>query len=286
MLNKLRLRLRALFFKSKMEEELNEEAQFHLEREIEENVARGMSAEEARYAALRSFGGIERVKEESRDERGIRLLEEVWQDLGYGARLLLNSPGFTAVAVVTLALGIGANSAIFSVINALLLRQLPYRDPGKLVQVWETDGKRGDNAMTASYPNFIDWRDQNHVFEQIAAYTDRNFILRGTADPERIHGAIVSPSFFPMLDIKPIVGRVFLPEEDHPNRVFSAVISERLWQRRFNSDPQIIGKTVGIDDENYTVIGVVAGVTDLSELPNDTEVWLPISFAIAFKIRS
>src|SRR5262245_54264501 len=276
MLNKLRLRLRALFLKSKMEEELDEEVRSHLEREIEENIARGMSPEEARYAALRSFGGVDRVKEESRDERGIRLLEELWQDLRYGARMLLKNPGFSAVAVVTLALGIGANSAIFSVIDALLLRQMPYRDPDKLVQVWETDAKRGDNAMTASYPNFIDWRNQNHVFEQIAAYTDRNFILRGTADPERIHGAIVSPSFFPMLDIKPIVGRVFLPEEDHPHRVFSAVISERLWQRRFNSDPQIIGKSVSIGDGSFTVIGVVAGITDLWELPNDTEIWLPI----------
>src|SRR5215475_15948381 len=231
MLNKLRLRLRAIFFKSKMEVELDEEVRFHLEREREENIARGMGPEDARLAALRSFGGVERVKEESRDERGVRIIEELWQDLRYGARMLFNSPGFTTVAVVTLALGIGANSAIFSVINALLLRQLPYSDPDKLVQVWETDAKRGDNAMTASYPNFADWRDQNHVFEQIAAYSGDGFILKGTADAERIQGAIVSPSFFPMLGIKPMVGRVFLPEEDHPNKVFSAVISERLWRR-------------------------------------------------------
>src|SRR5215470_18215893 len=188
MLNKLRLRLRAFFFKSKMEEDLDEEVRFHLEREIEENIARGMSQDEARFAALRSFGGVERVKEESRDERGVRLMEELWQDLRYGARMLLNSPGFTAVAVVTLALGIGANSAIFSVIDALLLRQLPYSDPDKLVQVWETDVKRGDKAVSASYPNFADWRDQNHVFEQIAAYSGGGFILTGTADPERIQG--------------------------------------------------------------------------------------------------
>ncbi len=285
MLNKLRMRLRAIFFKPKMEEELDEEVRFHLERECEENIARGMRPEDARLAAIRNFGGVERVKEESRDERGIRLLEEVWQDLRYGARMLLNRPGFTAVAVVTLALGIGANSAIFSVINALLLRQLPYSDADKLVQVWETDVKRGDNTMTASYPNFVDWRDQNHVFEQIAAYSDGGYILTGTANPERIQGAIVSPSFFPMLGIKPMMGRVFLPEEDHPNKVFSAVISERLWRRRFNSDPAIIGKTVSIDDESYTVIGVVAGVTELSGMPNDTELWLPISFGIAFNTR-
>jgi putative ABC transport system permease protein len=244
-----------------------------------------MSPEETRSAALRISGGVEGAGEESRSARGVRIIEELWQDLRYGARMLLNSPGFTAAAIVTLALGIGANSAIFSVIDALVLRQLPYRDPDKLVQVWETDVKRGDNAMTASYPNFADWRDQNHVFEQIAVYSGRGFILRGTADAERIQGAIVSPSFFPILGIKPMAGRVFLPEEDHPNKVFSAVISERLWRRRFNSDPHIVGKTVGVGDKSFTVIGVVAGVTDLSELSDDTELWLPISFGIALNNR-
>src|SRR5215467_1878318 len=141
MLNKLRRRLRALFFKPKMEDELQAELLFHLEREIEENIVRGMTAEEARYAAIRSFGGVERVKEESRDVRGVRLLEELWQDLRYAARMLVKNPGFTLVAVITLAAGVAANTTIFSVADALILRPFNFPNQERLVMVWE----RGEN---------------------------------------------------------------------------------------------------------------------------------------------
>ena len=136
-----------------------------------------------------------------------------------------------------------------------------------------------------SYPNFTDWRDQNQSFQQIAAYSDRTFDLTGDADPERIQGVMTSPAFFPMLDVKPIVGRVFLPEEDYPNKAFSAVISDRLWRRRFNSDEQIVGRTIRLNYENFTIVGVVRNIVDVASVPADTEVWIPISHSSGFDNR-
>src|ERR671929_1402134 len=148
-------------------------------------------------------------------------MNTLWQDLRYGLRMLLKNPGFTMVAVVALALGIGANSAIFSVVNSLLLRPLPFAQPDRLVQVWETSAKLGRNNIPASFPNFADWRDRSHVFEQTVAYSDWTFNLTGTAEPERIRSAIVSPAFFTTLGVKPIMGRTFLPDEDQPGKDFS-----------------------------------------------------------------
>jgi putative ABC transport system permease protein len=197
--NKLKLRLRAFFFKSKLEEELDEEVGFHLKREIEENIARGMNPEEARFAALRSFGGVERVKEASRDERGIRLLEELWQDLRYGARMLVK--GFTAVAVVALALGIGANTAIFSVVNAVLLRPLPYRDPDRLVLLSYRRESNGFAAATAR--SFVRWRMQTSTFKQISGYRTATADLTGSGEPGRLEAGIISANLFFWLGWQP-----------------------------------------------------------------------------------
>src|SRR4030095_16797997 len=182
-------RLYGLLRKNRVEQEMEDEMRFHLLMRTRDNIERGMKPDEAEREARRRFGNVGRVKDLARDIKGGGFMETLSQDLRYGARMLLKNPGFTLIAVITLALGIGANTAIFSVIDALLLRQLTFRDPDKLVQVWETCVKRGDNAVTASYPNFADWRDRNHVFERIAAYSGRGFILRGTAGGERIRGA-------------------------------------------------------------------------------------------------
>jgi putative ABC transport system permease protein len=260
MLNKLRLRLRALFFKYRMEEELDEEVRFHLEREIEENIVRGMSPEEARYAAIRSFGGVERVKEETRDVRGVRLLEEVWQDLRYGTRMLGRSPSFTLIAVITLSLGIGANSAIFSVVNSVLLRELRYREPQRLVMVWSDRPLQSAQKGWAEWPftsaDFRDLRDQNHTFEQMAAFTWDNRNITGVGEPEVLNGMYASANLFALLGVEAEHGRVFLSEEDRPGNDHVVILSDGLWRRRFGSDPKIIGQTISLSSEPFTVIGV------------------------------
>ena len=274
MLNKLRLRLRALFFKPKMEDELQAELQFHIEREIEENIARGMTLEEARLAALRSFGGVERVKEESRDVRGIRLLEEVWQDLRYGVRMLLKNPGFTLIAVVTLALGIGANTAIFSVVNAALLRRLPY-DATRLVAVNSFNPQKEKSAGGGVSPaDFWDWREQNRTFEQLTIYSGGGITLKESEHAEAIPGARVTVNFFAAFGVQPMLGRTFVDEEGTLHGPPVAILSHRIWQNRFGGDPRIVGRTIRLDDGAIKVIGVMP--PDF-KFPSYAEVWTPIA---------
>jgi putative ABC transport system permease protein len=212
-------------------------------------------------------------------------METLFKDIRYGIRSLLKYPGFTAIAVITLALGIGANSAIFSVVNSVLLRPLPYSDPDRLVQLWEASVKRGRSEIPASYPNFADWRDQNHVFTQVVAYSDWSFNLTGVGEPERIRSAIVSPPFFSTLGIKPIRGRVFLPGEGEHGKDLVVVIGASLWQRRFNSDPNIVGKSLNLGDQAFTIVGVIARGVQMPVLPEDIELWAPVSHGFGFTNR-
>src|SRR5215475_715714 len=198
-------------------------------------------------------------------------MQTFWQDLRYGLRMLAKKPGFTLVAVVTLALGIGANSAIFSVVNALLLRPLPLEDPDRLIKIWETFQPGGQSG--ASVPNLKDWREQNTVFNGIAAYQFSSINLSGRENPERLQGTAVSPNFFDVVGVRPRLGRAFQIGEDEAGRNRVALLSHRLWQRNFGGDAEVLGKEITLNGENYTVIGVMP--PEFRFPSRLTEVWVP-----------
>jgi predicted permease len=284
MLSNLRTRLRALSRKSEMEHELDEELRHHIEQQTEQNVRLGMSQEEARQAALKSFGGVEQAKERSRDSRGVRWIEELWQDLRYGARMLAKNPGFTLIAVITLALGIGANTAIFSVVNGVLLRPLPYKDPQRLVMVFAP--KRLDQEFLISSGGFTVLRNQKQVFEQVAASLPMldSATITGDGEPEFLGGVTVSANLFTLLGVEAKYGRTFLPEEEKPGSDRVVVISDRLWQRRFGSDQKIIGRTISLNYEPYTVVGVMPPGFQFpldgmltGWLPREVDIYIPLA---------
>ena len=191
---------------------------------------------------------------------GSNLIKDLRQDLRYGLRVLIKNPGFTAIAVLTLALGIGANTAIFSVVNAVLLRPLPYKDSDRLVMVWEVDQKKGVNHVQVSAPNYVDWRDQNEVFEQMAAAfarPDTGVNLTDGTNPEWVQAAVTTGNLFSVLGIQPALGRAFLPEEEKQGNNRVAILSDSLWRRHFNGDRSIVGKAITLDSRSYTVVGVL-----------------------------
>ncbi len=204
-------------------------------------------------------------------------MEILFQDLRYGVRTLLKNPAFTTIAVIALALGIGANSAIFSVVNAVLLRPLPFDQPEQLVLVWEKRPALGRVRNPASAPDFVDWRAQNQVFEDMAAFVGRGFNLTGGDEAERIDGAAVSPGMFRILRAQPRIGRAFQDDEDKPGQDSVVILSNGVWQRRFGADPDIAGKTVRLNDQSYTVVGVMPA--DFTFPNSSTEVWLPLTFS-------
>ena len=269
------VRLGILFQKERRERDLAEELESTLHMHIDDNLRSGMSPEEARYAALRSFGGVEQTKEECRDVRGLAFLETFLQDLRYGIRLLLKSPGFTAVAVLSLALGIGANTAIFSIINAVLLRPLPFEDPDRLVLIWHKWKMIDLSWGAVSAPSFIIYRDQASSFERVAVVKNWSANLTGQGESERITGFLVSSSFFPTLGVQPALGRTFLQEEDQPGANQVVVLNDNIWKRRFGSDPNLIGKKIMLDGSSYSVIGIMPQSFDF---PRENEMWAPIAF--------
>ena len=263
--------------------DVDEELRFHLEMRVEELVALGLTPTAAREEALRQFGDLEGTRRYCRDldqrrEREVRrteLLEEARQDVRYALRKLGKSWGFTLVALVTLALGIGANTAVFSVVNAVLLRSLPFDEPDRLVRLEST--KQG-TPSAVSVSDFLDWRAQSRSFEGMAAVTDNTLNLSGgSGEPMRLNGARVSASLFPLLRAHPIVGRTFAPEEDRAGAPRVVVLSEALWRSRFGGDPAVVGRAVTLDGEPYTVIGVLPGA---EAYPAHADAWVPAAFAV------
>jgi putative ABC transport system permease protein len=262
---------------------MDAELRNHIERQTEQNIRMGMDPEEARYAALKAFGGVEQAKELSRDARGVRWLEDIWQDLRYGVRMLLRHPGFTTIAILTMALGIGANTAIFSVVNALLLRPLPYRQPERLVKVFQSrpDPAKGMLPSIWSYPRFEILRDQNRSFAAVAGFKESPYNLTGTDAPERLQLEFVSAGYFPMLGVDAIVGRAFTAEEERmPGANSVALLSYSLWQRRFGGDPQVVGKTIELDKQAFTIVGVAPH--DFRGQSGAADVWAPMMAAVKF----
>ncbi|HEV2423675.1 MAG TPA: ABC transporter permease, partial [Terriglobia bacterium] len=250
-------RLRALFRKQPLDREFDAEIALHLDLAIEENLRRGLSPDEARRQALVSFGGVQQAKERQRDRRGLPALDVLIQDLRYSTRVLAKSPGFTAVALLTLALGIGANSAIFSVIDAVLLNRLPFPDPNRLVLLWEQNPPRNWYHNVVSAANFVDWRKQNHVFAGMSAIDERTYDVSGSGEPFEVDGEQVSANFFDLLGTRPALGRTFVQNEDPPGGAQVAVLSDGLWKRRYGGDPAIVGRKITLNGASFNVIGVM-----------------------------
>jgi predicted permease len=233
--------------------DLQDEMRLHRELRKQENLEAGMAPDEAYYAAERRFGNAMLLKEVSREMWTGIWFEHLIQDLRYGLRQVRRSPGFTLVAVITLALGIGATTAIFSVVNGVLLRPLPYAQPDGLVSVQEAGGRIGNPA---SYLDFFDWQTQNRVFSEMASYHAAEFTLSGSGEPVHVQALVVSSAMLEVLKAKPLLGRGFEPQDDQRGADV-VVLSHALWRQRFNSEPRIVGRGVTLDNKNFTVIGVM-----------------------------
>ena len=287
----IRARLAELHLSPTREQDIVEELSQHLEDEFERAVSRGATEQEAHRTASaelcdllqRELQRAERPVTQNPVAMGTRrksnFVADAMQDIRYALRMFAKNPAFTAIAVLALALGIGANSAIFSVVDAVLLRPLPFKNPERLVMIWENATHLGFPKNTPSPANFLDWRQQSTVFDGMAAFVERSFNLTGVGEPERLDGRRVSANLFDLLGTRAIVGRTFVPQEDTPGTKV-AVLNEALWKRRFGGNPDIVGKAITLNGESYTVIGVVRSTMRLPAFGKwRDQVWVPLAFA-------
>ena len=251
-LQQIIVRLRSIIHREEFEAELDDEIRFHIDMQTEQLVKEGMSPQQARAKAMRAFGGVEQFKEGTRDVRGVVLMETIWQDIRYGFRMLGHSPAFTIVAVVTLALGIGANTAIFSVMNSVLLRPLPYPGAGQIVMLWQANPTLGYEEDQVAVADLHSWQVESQLFSRFGFVVNdapgtRNHVFHRDDQAERIRGRFASGGLFEVLGVPPLIGRVIQDDEYEKGAKRVAVLSHAFWQRAFNGDPEVIGQTLHIE---------------------------------------
>ncbi|HEY1499960.1 MAG TPA: ABC transporter permease [Acidobacteriaceae bacterium] len=249
-------RVAAMFRRRSLDRETDAELRSHLEMAAEEHRRRGMSEDEARRKALRDFGGVTQVRERVREREGVLWVENLRRDMGYALRQMRKSPGFAAVVMVTLALGIGANTTVFSIVDAVMLQPLPYAHPERLVEVGSQDAMGSGGSTAVSYPDFFDWRVQSRSFERLVSYHDMSLTLTGVERSVHLDGAVVSWELLPLLGVEPELGQGFRPEDEKlGSRI--VLISHGLWVGQFGSDRSVVGRTAHLSGENYTIAGVM-----------------------------
>ena len=283
MLKRLRLLWQALSGRTVLERDMDDELHFHLESRAADLARSGLPPAEAARRARLEFGAVEGYKEVCRQARGLRLWDEWRGDLRYAFRVLRKSPSFALTAIVTLALGIGANTAIFSAVKAVLLNQLPYRDPDQLVKLGESDDG-GTRAETLGFATGYDWRRLSHSFANMSLYRSTAGALVGQGESELLAGLRVNYDFFEMLGVSMQLGRGFLPEEDSPGRRYEVILANSLWKRRFGGDPHIIGRVIRLSDHPFTVVGVLpAGFLPVAipGSPATAEIFQPLGYALS-----
>jgi putative ABC transport system permease protein len=271
--------------------DLDQEIREHIELATQENIDRGMTPEEAHYAALRKFGNVTRAKENAREVWSMVWLEQLGQDIRFALRQLRKSPGFTIVAILTLALGIGASAAVFSVADAVLLKPLRFRDPGSLAIVWEKLPKYDLPRNTVSPANFLDWQQQNRAFSGMAAFLDLPANLTGVGRPEQVDVEKVSANFFSVLGVEPLLGRGFVEGEDQTGKGNVVILSYPLWKSKFAADPNILGKSIQLDGQAETVVGVTGPdfdwyISEFSITHEKAQLWVPIQVSPSWNDRN
>jgi len=269
-------KMRARFSPLEVNQEFERELETHLEMLAEEGVRQGMPHEEARRVARMRLGGVTQLKETNRELQGFPFFEEFLQDARYALRTLRKNPGFTAVAVLTLALGIGANTAIFSVVYAVLLKPLPFAQPSQLFNVFETMPAQGVKGTGWSYANFAELREANRVFSEMTGNQQHQLTLTGRGEPSVVNTLVVTPEIFDLFGVKPVAGRAFRPDDGKRGAPAVAVLSESLWRGSFGADPSIVGSSISLDKRTFTIVGIMPAGFHFPMPTDDKPLWIPL----------